>query len=64
MKAMQKKLNNGKTVKITASGYLYIDGEKKDERGINPLYIPRDHGDAVTSLIERWVANNWEMVNN
>ena len=63
MKAMQKKID-GKIIKITSAGYLYIGGEKKDERGITPLYIPRDHGDDVTVLIERWVSENWKMVNN
>jgi hypothetical protein len=62
MKAMQKKID-GKTVKITASGYLYIQGIRYSSIPCSPLHRHFVDGE-IGELISEWNQKNYKMVNN
>jgi hypothetical protein len=62
---MEKKIN-GKMVKITNAGYLYIDGVKVADKKITPLYHATELVDdpQIADAIRDYTARNWRMVNN
>lgn len=55
---------NGKQVKITRAGYLYIDGIKISERRITPISGPKIECPAIAKYVHEWAARNYIMVNS
>ncbi len=49
-------------IKISASGYLYVDGIKISKRRITPLYIPSNFGNEVYEYALKWANKNYKMV--
>ena len=60
-----KTIINGKEVKITPSGYLYIDGKKATPKRVPPLQVPSTDitGDYDISLYaHKWAFKHYTMV--
>jgi hypothetical protein len=60
---MRTSIINGKSVKITSAGYLYIDGVRHD-RKINPLYNGYNFTDDkdVKQFCHDWSMKNYSMI--
>jgi len=58
-----KKVVNGKEIKITKAGYLYINGVKQTTLRVSPLQIPTDDADAI-EVCHQSNRKNWRMVNS
>jgi len=54
---------NGKEIKITAAGYLYINGVKQDNRIVTPLYTPTvAHTDNdIWDICKKYTIKNYRM---
>jgi hypothetical protein len=57
---MQKTIN-GKIIKITKAGYLYINGIKQSEKIVTPLQTDTDDQDAL-AVCQSYNKKYWKMV--
>ena len=56
---------NGKEIKVTSAGYLYINGVKVWKIKITPLHVPGPDitGDEdITAYARKWAHRNYTMV--
>jgi hypothetical protein len=58
---IMKKINE-KLVKITPSGYLYVDGVKKNDVPITPLHVPDVSDIDIRDYCRQWAHRHYRMV--
>ena len=54
---------NGKQVKITEAGYLYIDGKKVSPLQITPVNGPTVSDKEINLYMNKWLKGRYVMVN-
>jgi hypothetical protein len=59
MKTMIREIN-GKEIKITKAGYLYVDGIKQSEQVVTPINTITDDKDALM-VCQEWNKKYWVM---
>lgn len=57
-----KRTINEKEIKITAAGYLYVDGVKVRKNVVTPLSVPSEYGDDVEAVCREYAKKNYRMV--
>lgn len=55
---------NGKSVKITSSGYLYVGGVRVSDTQCTPLSCPMTDDPDINAYVHQWVFKHWTMTSN
>ena len=60
---IMKRTINGKKVRITESGYLYVDGKRVTDRKMTPFYHAYDIVEQeIGDFVHEWTSKNFRMV--